>query len=167
VIGCWGYRSPGFSTFNNQEKFYDMCIDAGYKYDSSISLIHNRSKNKNKLIEDDFYINDYGKLKLFKINIIKNLLSPFSFNGGSFIRFTPYSIIKNSLKKNQHNQLNIFYIHPRELYSKHKRIKNINLKKKLNYYYGLNSVKKKCTLIFKHFEFKKFNQFLNNDKNNI
>lgn len=164
-----GYRSPGFSKFNDQEYFYDKCIEAGYEYDSSISLIHNKISNEknNKFINHDYYINNYGKIKLFKINTIDNILSPFSYNGGSFIRFTPYFIIKNSVKNKQNKKLNIFYIHPRELYPNHIRINKISLKKKLNYYYGLNSVKKKYSLIFKNFNFSKFNQIINNDQNNI
>ena len=71
----------------------------------------------------------HRRLKIYReeINLIDNILSPFSYNGGTFIRFTPYLVIKNSVKK-QNKNLNIFYIHPRELYPDHIRINNISLK---------------------------------------
>lgn len=156
-----GYRAPGFSITKDTPWFFDMLMDAGYMYDSSVfptprvfgGLKTNKyapyviSSNGNHIIE-------------FPITAIKLFGKPCCFFGGGYLRISPYFIIrKMCLRVIKENRPVVFYIHPREIDPDQPRLK-MGMQRRFNSYVNLKSTKSKIVRILDQFKVTTFAKFI-------
>lgn len=156
-----GYRAPGFSITKNTPWFFDILMDAGYMYDSSVfptprefgGLKTNKyapyviNSNSNHIIE-------------FPITAIELFGKPCCFFGGGYLRLSPYFIIrKMCLRVIKENRPVVFYIHPREIDPDQPRLK-MGMQRRFNSYVNLKSTKSKIVRILDQFKVTTFAKFI-------
>lgn len=147
-----GYRSPSFSINNNTKWAFDVLLENGIKYDSSVfplsfhpeygypganTIIHNPIKG---LLEIPLSVFDMLGLKI-------------PFGGGGYFRLYPYFISNYLMEK--HNKQNIpfiFYLHPWEIDHEQPRI-NTTIFKKFRHYYNLKNTFKKFEKVIQMYKF--------------
>ena len=156
-----GYRSSGFSVTERTPWFFDMLIEAGYRYDSSIfpaprehgGLATARfgpyrvTGSENALIE-------------FPVTIKKVFGKPLCFFGGGYLRLFPYFLIRRMTSRVlQEGRPVIFYVHPREIDPKHPRLP-MGAVRRFKSYVNLETTEGKIRRLTSEIEFTTFERFI-------
>lgn len=122
-----GFRAPNFTLMKCKIEIFDLLLDLGFKYDSSIFPY----KKCNEFIPPlkPFRLKTPSGREIFEVPL--SVISIFGFKipclGGAFLRNYPFFFTKYAIKKIQkEKRLAIFYIHPHEF--QEINLKNINVK---------------------------------------
>ncbi len=118
-----GYRAPGFSTTEDTPWFFEVLIEAGYQYDSSVFPAPRSHGGMPASRRDPHRIGNGDGILELPITVAELMGKPMCFFGGGYLRVFPYWLIR----KKAHEVLAegrpvIFYIHPRELDPSHPRL---------------------------------------------
>ncbi len=133
-----GYRAPNFSIGRRDEWAFQILIEEGYRYDSSI--FPGRGSGKGFVLrERDPYCMRLAGGTLHEIPLatlkIGNTVLPAG--GGAFFRHLPYELVHSALRSAERRGMpGTFYIHPWELDTKQPRIRAPFLTR-LRHYGGL------------------------------
>lgn len=170
-----GFRAPCFCL--GRDKLDILMKSNLFSYDSS--LIKQKEHPLYKKLEIEDFKNErdsvYRKNNFyeFEVSTYKFLGFNIPISGGGYLRIIPWFIYKYFLNKYLiNNKTYIFYIHPFELSSKNISLpSNISFFQKFRFNYNRKKtrsrIQKTINLLHKHgFEFKTFNDFLNEDINN-
>lgn len=136
------FRAPGFSIKKGNKWVFDILIENGIKYDSSIfpakrahgGFTENRIKTPTILSIDGEII------KEFPINTAKIFNKDFVFSGGGYFRITPFFFIDYLTKRSDYVMT---YFHPRDFDHSQPIIKELSLVKRFRAYVGLKSCRSK------------------------
>jgi len=160
-----GFRAPFFSL--DKKSFWAMQIIRKYfKYDSSIfptktPLYGNpnaprflyKPSIENPIEKDENSEITEIPLATYKFPLLRNI--PIA--GGFYLRFLPYFLIKNGIKKiNSSSQRAMIYIHPKDLDVKMPKIKEYNW----YYYYNLKGGLNKFERLLQDFNFSSVEKIL-------
>jgi len=167
IISCpvLGYRSPGFSVTEDTPWFFDKLIEAGYRYDSSIFPA---SRGHGGLITDHYapytIFHNSKQIIEFPISVTKVLGKSLCFFGGGYLRLFPYFVIRKMIVKIlREGRPVVFFIHPREIDSKHPRLP-MGVERRFKSYINLKSTKGKLIKIFDEFEITTFERFITDNQ---
>ncbi len=107
------FRAPGFSINASNLWVFEVLMNNGIKYDSSIFPIERKFGGvKSFPINSPFLIESHGMLlKEFPMNAFNVLGKNIVFSGGGFFRLFPYAIIKAFIN---HSDYVMTYLHPRD-----------------------------------------------------
>ncbi len=162
-----GFRAPNFSLMKCKPDVFDLLLDLGFKYDSS--LFPYKKYNSFKMpLEPFFYKTPQGR------KILEVPLSVFSFFGlkipclgGAFLRNYPFFLSKYFFNKILiEGRRVVFYLHPHEF----ENINSVNLK--LNFlrkYFekkGRKKIKNYLTYFLNKYKFNSIDDFLKNNSIN-
>ena len=133
----FGYRAPNFSIGRGSEWAFEILVEEGYSYDSSV--FPGRKGNRFALAERDPYCMRLAAGTLHEIPVatlkIGNTLLPAG--GGAFFRHLPYELVRSALRSAERRGIpGTFYIHPWELDTKQPRVRTSRLTR-LRHYGGL------------------------------
>ena len=111
-----GYRAPNFSIGRGNDWAFEILLEEGYRYDSSI--FPGRKGNRFVLSERDPYRIRLAAGTLHEIPLatlkIGNTVLPAG--GGAFFRHLPYQLVQSALRSAERRGMpGTFYIHPWEL----------------------------------------------------
>lgn len=155
-----GFRAPNFSLMKCKPNVFDLLLDLGFKYDSS--LFPYKKYNSFKIqLEPFFYKTPQGR-KIFEIP-----LSVFSFIGlkipclgGAFLRNYPFFLSKYFFKKIlKEGRKIVFYLHPHEFEKINFENLNLNLFRKYFEKKGRNKAKNYLFFLFKKYKFNSIENF--------
>lgn len=156
-----GYRAAGFSNTEDTPWFIEKLSEAGYSYDSSLfpkRVNHGGIDGANFA---PYKIND--NFIEFPITLINTYRGNKCFFGGGYLRHTKYSKIKEmSQKVIKEGRPVVFYIHPREIDTKHPKLK-MPLIRYIKSYGYLKTTEEKLKNIARDFELTNFRDFINNE----
>ncbi len=157
-----GFRAPTFSIVKETQWAWEIMLELGIEYDSSVYPIwHDRygipdaprqpyialKKEPRKLIE-------------FPMPTLKIGNKNFPFGGGGYLRIFPLSFTKYAVKKfNGEGLPAIVYAHPWEFDTEQPRLK-LGTIQTWRHYYNINSNLKKLDTLLTHFEWMSFKDFL-------
>jgi polysaccharide deacetylase family protein (PEP-CTERM system associated) len=112
-----GYRAPSFSITPGREWAFDMLLDAGYRYDSSLFPINRSNYGYPATPPLPHLIHrDAGDLMEFPLTTTRILGKRIPAAGGGYLRHFPYSVIRKAFReKNRAGIPGVFYIHPWEI----------------------------------------------------
>jgi polysaccharide deacetylase family protein (PEP-CTERM system associated) len=184
IAGCEviGYRAPSYSITNESRWAFEVLIEEGFKYDSSIFpirhdfygmpaaprfpfLISGNGNEKNTLSMLDFKplsITSSYPSRLSPNSLVEFPLSTFrigSFNipvaGGGYFRLIPYSAIRWALRRinNEEGEPFVFYLHPWEIDPDQPRIRGAGLKSYFRHYNNLDRTEGRFSRLLKEFRF--------------
>lgn len=122
-----GFRAPNFTLMKCKSDIFDLLLDLGFKYDSSIFPY----KKYNGFFPEikTHFLKTPSKREIFEVPL--SVISIFGFRipclGGAFFRNYPFFMTKFAIKKIQKEKRQVvFYIHPHEF--EDINFKNLNIK---------------------------------------
>lgn len=145
-----GYRAPSWSVSKSQTPwFWKILHKHGFKYSSSVMPFKTHLYGDSKSDTNPHIVDHVLEIPCTTCNMFNQKI-PFS--GGFYLRLFPlYLINKFASINNNNHTLNVFYIHPREMYSLHPKIK-LNILNNFIHYHNLNSTPDKVVSILKNFK---------------
>ncbi len=175
-----GYRAPGYSITNHSKWAFEILIEEGFKYDSSIFPIRHDfygmpqaprfpfivSLNGNHHFEfiDSTFVTQNSKLVEFPISTIKLFGFNLPFSGGGYFRLFPYWLIKKGLRRINETEQKpfIFYLHPWEIDSEQPRVQALSLRSRFRHYINLDKTESKFKNLLRDFKFSPILNLLTN-----
>ena len=112
-----GYRAPSFSIIPGWEWAFDVLLEEGYKYDSSLFPIRRRGYGYPNSVRLPHIIERIGgRLAEFPLATTNILGYPVPAAGGGYLRQFPLAIIQRAFREaNERAEPATFYIHPWEI----------------------------------------------------
>ena len=146
------FRAPGFSIGKDNLWAFDVLIDLGIKYDSSVfTASRSHGGFGEEIYETPFLINSNNiYLKEFPINNCSFFNQKIVFSGGGYFRFLPFSITNYLMGSSNYNMT---YFHPRDFDSNQPMIPGLSLARRFKCYVGIKSCKNKLDKILKNHKF--------------
>jgi polysaccharide deacetylase family protein (PEP-CTERM system associated) len=165
-VAVLGYRAPSYSITGKSLWAFDILLEEGFRYDSSVFPV----------VHDVYGIPDahrfpysieraLGTLQEFPMSTYE--FSLFGKNrrlgvaGGGYLRLLPVRFIEKSIRaiNKKHKQPAVLYFHPWELDPEQPRIK-AGFKSRFRHYHNLNRTEKKLQHLFNVFNFAPMEQIL-------
>jgi polysaccharide deacetylase family protein (PEP-CTERM system associated) len=150
-----GYRAPSFSIVPGLEWAFDILLEEGYTYDSSVfpgpRLDGNRSRGANF---DPYWITrPAGRLREFPPTVLRRLGMTIPAGGGGYFRILPYGLTQAALRDHERRGVpGTFYIHPWELDPDQPRVRASALSR-VRHYTGLSRTRARLQRLLAEFSF--------------
>ena len=157
----WGYRSAGFSVTEDTPWFFEMLMEAGYRYDSSVfPAPRGHGGLKGGQLRPFLHRGSRQSLVEFPITVKRVFGKPICFCGGGYLRFFPYFLIRRMTRQVlADGRPVIFYVHPREIDPHHPRLP-MRFMRKFKSYVNLRSTEVKIRRLLSEFELTTFGRFI-------
>jgi polysaccharide deacetylase family protein (PEP-CTERM system associated) len=156
VIGApvLGYRAPSFSIIPGWEWAFDVLIEAGYRYDSSLFPIRRRGYGYPSAQPAPHVIQrPCGTLAEFPLATTKILGYPVPAAGGGYLRQFPLAVIRRAFREaNERGESATFYIHPWEIDPGQPRLAVSRLNR-IRHYRGLDGALERVERLLEEFSF--------------
>jgi polysaccharide deacetylase family protein (PEP-CTERM system associated) len=157
-----GYRAPGFSTTEQTPWFFDVLIEAGYEYDSSVFPAPRGHGGMKGSRRDAHYTGSNEKLLEIPISVADVMGQPICFFGGGYLRLFPYWLIRRMSKQVlREGRPVVFYVHPREVDPGHPRMA-MNRTRQFKSYVNLETTEYKIRRILEDFPVTTFRNVIAN-----
>jgi polysaccharide deacetylase family protein (PEP-CTERM system associated) len=149
-----GYRAPSFSIIPGWEWAFDVLIEKGYTYDSSLFPIRRRGYGYPHSPRIPHVIQrPAGRLAEFPLATTSIFSYPVPAAGGGYLRQFPLAIIRRAFREaSERGQPATFYIHPWEIDPGQPRLP-VSALNRLRHYRGLGSTLERIDLILEEFSF--------------
>lgn len=149
-----GYRAPSFSIIPGWEWAFDVLIEEGYKYDSSLFPIRRPGYGYPDSPRMPHVIHrPAGRLAEFPLATTSIFRYPVPAAGGGYLRQFPLAIIRRAFREaSERFEPATFYIHPWEIDPGQPRLP-VSALNRLRHYRGLGSTLERIELILKEFSF--------------
>ena len=149
-----GYRAPSFSITPDSQFAFDILLEEGYLYDSSIFPIR-RSNYGWPGAPPIPHVKTCASGSLLEFPLATSLLGSFRIPaaGGGYLRQFPLSLVQRAFREHSAEGIPaVFYIHPWELDPEQPRIK-VGPLTRLRHYRGLRSSRSCLERLFREFKF--------------
>jgi polysaccharide deacetylase family protein (PEP-CTERM system associated) len=114
-----GYRAPNFSIGLGQAWAYDVLLEEGFRYDSSVyPILHDRyGDTRAPRFQHEVRRNGHGALVQLPIGTVRVLRMNLPLGGGGYFRLLPAVLFRNGIRRvnRRERQPVVFYFHPWEL----------------------------------------------------
>jgi polysaccharide deacetylase family protein (PEP-CTERM system associated) len=156
-----GYRSSGFSVTERTPWFFDILVQAGYRYDSSIFPAPREHGGLAGARLAPYKVGDgQGSLIEFPLTVRRVFGKPICFFGGGYLRLFPYFLIRRMTSRVlEEGRPVIFYVHPREIDPKHPRLP-MGVVRRFKSYVNLETTEGKIRRLTSEIAFMTFETFL-------
>jgi len=133
-----GYRAPSFSIIPGFEWAFDVLIEAGYRYDSSLFPIRRRGYGYPSAPRAPHIIQrSYGVLAEFPLATTRVFNYPIPAAGGGYLRQFPLAVIRRAFREaSERGEPATFYIHPWEIDPGQPRLR-VSAVNRVRHYRGL------------------------------
>jgi polysaccharide deacetylase family protein (PEP-CTERM system associated) len=160
-----GFRAPSFSIVPGTEWAFDVLLEEGYRYDSSLFPIrrlgygypgaapvpHTIARDDGTLIELPM-----------ATTVVAGLRVPAA--GGAYLRLLPFGLTRRALEEHRRNgQSTVFYIHPWEVDPEQPRLA-VSPFARLRHYGGLGRTMPRLERLLSEFQFTSINRQLDLDR---
>jgi len=149
-----GYRAPSFSIIPGWEWAFDVLIEEGYRYDSSLFPIRRRGYGYPDSPRTPHVIQrPAGRIAEFPLATTSFFRYPIPAAGGGYLRQFPLAIIRRAFREaSERCEPATFYIHPWETDPGQPRLP-VSVLNRLRHYRGLGSTLERIDLILEEFSF--------------
>jgi polysaccharide deacetylase family protein (PEP-CTERM system associated) len=156
-----GYRSAGFSVTKKTPWFFDMLIEAGYHYDSSVFRAARGHGGMESAPHEPHWTGPEGTgIFEFPISVADCFGKPVCFFGGGYLRLFPFWLIQRmSHRVLAEGRPVLFYVHPREVDPSHPRL-SMSPSRRFKSYVNLHSTEDKLDRILSVFPVTTFGALL-------
>ena len=151
-----GYRAPQFSIGSAQAWAYDVLLEEGFRYDSSIyPILHDRYGDRTAP-RFPYVVrrNGHEKLIQFPIGTTRLFGVNLPIGGGGYFRLLPLAFTRSGIRRvnTSERQPIVFYFHPWELDPGQPR-PSMPLRHRARLYVGLEREERKLSRLLRDFEF--------------
>jgi polysaccharide deacetylase family protein (PEP-CTERM system associated) len=156
-----GYRAPNFSIVPGGEWTFDVLLEEGYRYDSSLFPIRRRGYGYPHAPRAPHAIlRSGGVLTEFPLATTSILGYPVPAAGGGYLRQFPLSIIQRAFREaSERGEPATFYIHPWEIDPGQPRL-SVSPLNRVRQYRGLSSALGRIDLLLEEFRFRSIGPYL-------
>jgi polysaccharide deacetylase family protein (PEP-CTERM system associated) len=156
-----GYRAPSFSIIPGWEWAFDVLVEEGYRYDSSLFPIHRSGYGYPGAPRVPHMIQRAaGSLAEFPLATTSVLRYPIPAAGGGYLRQFPLAIIRRAFRDaSARGEPATFYIHPWEIDPGQPRLP-VSVLNRIRHYRGLDTALARVDLILKEFSFSTIGSYL-------
>jgi polysaccharide deacetylase family protein (PEP-CTERM system associated) len=149
-----GYRAPSFSIIPGLEWAFDVLIEAGYRYDSSLFPIRRRGYGyPSALCAPHLMQRAGGTLAEFPLATTKILSYSVPAAGGGYLRQFPLAVIRRAFREaSERGESATFYIHPWEIDPDQPRLAVSHLNR-IRHYRGLERTLERIERLLEEFSF--------------
>jgi polysaccharide deacetylase family protein (PEP-CTERM system associated) len=149
-----GYRAPSFSIVPGWEWAFDVLLEEGYRYDSSIFPIRRRGYGYPKAPRIPHVIQRAaGSLAEFPLATTSILRYPVPAAGGGYLRQFPFGLIRRAFREaSARNESATFYIHPWEIDPGQPRLR-VSALNRIRHYRGLDTALARIDQLLQEFSF--------------
>ena len=149
-----GYRAPSFSITPGYEWAFDVLIEEGYRYDSSLFPIRRRGYGYRSASRTPHLISRaVGQLAEFPLATTRFLNVSVPAAGGGYLRQFPLSVIQKAFREaGQRGESATFYIHPWEIDPGQPRLP-VSTLNRIRHYRGLDSAFDRIESLLREFKF--------------
>ena len=156
-----GYRAPSFSIIPGYEWAFDVLIEEGYCYDSSLFPILRRGYGYRTARRTPHVIErDSGQLYEFPLATTRILNCSIPAAGGGYLRQFPLSLIRRAFRQaTERREPATFYIHPWEIDPGQPRLPVSQLTR-IRHYRGLNETLPRIERLLEEFRFGTIESYL-------
>jgi polysaccharide deacetylase family protein (PEP-CTERM system associated) len=149
-----GYRAPSFSIIPGWEWAFDVLIEEGYRYDSSLFPIRRRGYGYPGARRVPHVIQRAsGRIAEFPLATTSILRYPVPAAGGGYLRQFPLAVIRRAFREaSERSEPATFYIHPWEIDSDQPRLP-VSALNRLRHYRGLDGTLARVDQLLDEFRF--------------
>lgn len=149
-----GYRAPSFSIIPGWEWAFDVLVEEGYRYDSSLFPIRRHGYGYPNAPRIPHVIQRTGgRIAEFPLATTSILRVPVPAAGGGYLRQFPLAIIRRAFREaSERCEPATFYIHPWEIDPGQPRLP-VSVLNRLRHYRGLGGTLARIDLILEEFSF--------------
>ncbi len=149
-----GYRAPNFSIVPGFEWAFDVLIEEGYQYDSSIFPIRRPGYGYPSAPRVPYVVGrPAGKIAEFPLATTNLLAVQVPAAGGAYLRQFPLGVIRRAFRKaNQRGESQTFYIHPWEIDADQPRLP-VSTLTSIRHYRGLSTALARIETLLSEFHF--------------
>lgn len=151
-----GYRAPNFSIGRAQDWAYDVLLEEGFRYDSSVyPIVHDSYGDRSApRFPHEVRRNAYGTLVQFPIGTTRLLGINLPVGGGGYFRLLPLWLTKRGIRRVNVGERKpiMFYFHPWELDPDQPR-PPMSLRHRFRHYVGMRREEAKLARLFQTFRF--------------
>lgn len=149
-----GFRAPSFSILPSVDWAYDVLIEEGYLYDSSVFPIRRRNYGNPKA-EPRAHVIERGAGRILELPMATTRVAGVRFPGagGAYLRLLPFWITRRTVREYAaRGESGIFYTHPWELDPGQPRLDVPGLAR-LRHYGRLDRTRPRLARLFREFRF--------------
>jgi polysaccharide deacetylase family protein (PEP-CTERM system associated) len=156
-----GYRAPSFSIIPGHEWAFDVLIEEGYCYDSSLFPIHRRGYGYPSAPRAPHIIRRHaGVLAEFPLATTRFFGYPIPAAGGGYLRQFPIGVIRRAFREAiERSEPATFYIHPWELDPDQPRLP-VSAITRVRHYRGLSGTIARIETLLAEFRFGAIESYL-------
>jgi len=149
-----GYRAPSFSIIPGYEWAFDVLIEEGYRYDSSVFPIRRRGYGYPSAHREPHVIRRAtGQISEFPLATTRFMNVSIPAAGGGYLRQFPLGVIQRAFREaSERAESATFYIHPWEIDPDQPRLPVSRLNR-IRHYRGLGSAQHRIDLLLREFKF--------------
>lgn len=150
----FGYRAPSFSIVPGREWAFDVLVEEGYAYDSSLFPIRRRGYGYPGSPRIPHFIKrPAGRIAEFPLATTSFFRYPVPAAGGGYLRQFPLSIIRRAFREaGERSERATFYIHPWEIDPGQPRLP-VSAINQIRHYRGLNTTLDRLDTLLQEFSF--------------
>ena len=156
-----GYRAPSFSIIPGYEWAFDVLIEEGYRYDSSLFPIRRRGYGYPAAQGTAHMIQRAsGRLAEFPLATTRILSYPVPAAGGGYLRQLPFGITRRAFREaTERSEPAVFYIHPWEIDPDQPRLPVYGFNR-MRHYRGLSGTLSRVERLLAEFRFGTIAEYL-------
>jgi polysaccharide deacetylase family protein (PEP-CTERM system associated) len=151
-----GYRAPNFSIGSAEAWAYDILLEEGFRYDSSIyPILHDRYGDRTApRFPYEIRRNGHGGLIQFPIGTTRLFGVNLPIGGGGYFRILPSATVRSGIRRvnSRERQPIAFYFHPWEMDPDQPR-PLMSWRHRFRHYVGLRSEEDKLLRLLREFRF--------------
>jgi polysaccharide deacetylase family protein (PEP-CTERM system associated) len=149
-----GYRAPNFSIVPGREWAFDVLIEEGYHYDSSLFPIRRRGYGYPNAQHGPHVISrPSGRLAEFPLATTSICRYPVPAAGGGYLRHFPLAVIRRAFRQaSERGEPTTFYIHPWEIDDGQPRLP-VSVLNRIRHYRGLDGALARIDQLLGEFSF--------------
>jgi len=149
-----GYRAPNFSIVPGREWAFDVLIEEGYQYDSSLFPIRRRGYGYPDAQHSPHVIaRPAGRLAEFPLATTTLFNYPVPAAGGGYLRHFPLAVIRRAFRQaSDRGESTTFYIHPWEIDDGQPRLP-VSVLNRIRHYRGLDGALARIDQLLGEFSF--------------
>ena len=151
-----GYRAPNFSIGRDQAWAYDILLEEGFRYDSSIYPIRHDSYGDHGAPRFPYELRRQGPHNLMQVPIgtVRLFGMNLPIGGGGYFRLLPFSLIHHGIRRVNVAEKRpiVFYFHPWELDPDQPR-PSMPWRNRFRHYVGMRKEEAKLARLLRAFQF--------------
>ena len=149
-----GFRAPSFSIIPGLEWTFDILLEEGFRYDSSLFPVHRREYGYPRAARDPHVLpRQTGTIAEFPLATARVAGFSVPAAGGGYLRQLPFALIQRAFRQAEaRTQAATFYMHPWEIDADQPRVR-VDLITRVRHYRGLKRTLGRVDRLLSDFRF--------------